>query len=316
MWVGVAFIAVTYLLSGLVHHKLLSTLIEFILGLFERVGDACLIAAVLGLVVDQTLKTRLIREVVEAASPELIGQHLPSSVRTSLLNGFKINFVRPEWQIEYDVSLIEDLPDFVQVVSRVQGVIENCDSEEHEYEFFGNIDPAPDQVAPRDCLITYASVKPENQQTGFEVKDPDNSALVQPDGSKEIKTRVAIPSKARYRTVLETVEYRPRSSVMPLFTATTVVKCLVSIRYPKKVLDVHVSTGTSESFREDPTPWGGRWEILFPILPGQCIVTIWKPRALSNPPSNTVSSSGSTTSSQLKSDLTKNPTDAVQSGHQ
>lgn len=70
----------------------------------DKIGEAAIIAGLIGIAVDQGLKTKLIQEVVRAASPKLIGRHLPESVRDALLSYFKIIFIRPEWQIVYEIT--------------------------------------------------------------------------------------------------------------------------------------------------------------------------------------------------------------------
>jgi len=60
-------------------------------------------------------------------------------------------------------------------------------------------------------------------------------------------------SGSRHSTVLETVEYRRTSYVMPLFTATTVVQAVFRVRYPKELIDIQVSTSNGPNLAGEPT---------------------------------------------------------------
>ena len=99
----------------------------------------------------------------------------------------------------------------------------------------------------------------EVDSSGFDVV-PDEKRL-------EYRCIQPMPSGSRYNTVLETIEYRQTSYVMPLFTATTVIQSVLRIRYPKNLLDVLVSTSTSSNLAGEHTYWGQEWFIKAPLLP-------------------------------------------------
>ena len=262
-------------------HPHIRSFVEKSFELLDKIGDACVIAGLIGIVVDEGLKTKFIQEVVRSASPRLIGQHLPEPIRVALLNYFKINFVRPDWEIEYEITKVDDLPGFIRITSRIQGPVQNYSSETEEYTLISSVDPAPKEIAPREALITRVSLRPESGVGGFDEFPPDNAMLLQPDGTKLFMRSLPISPGQRFKTVLEALEFRSISSVMPLFTGTAVVKATVRIRYPKDLLDIQVSTGASTNFQPEPTLWGAEWEIPIPLVPGQCILATWNPRGRS-----------------------------------
>lgn len=245
--------------------------------LVNKVGDACIIAGLLGIIVDRGLKTQFIQEVVKAASPNLIGQHLPDPIREELLKYFQIKLIRPDWDIEYEVTLIDQSPDYVRVTSRIQGIVLNCGSETEEFALITSIDPSP-KAAPGKAQITRVSANPESGPGGFDEFPPDNAKLLQRDGTILFNKSVSIPPGGRYKTVFESIEYRPISAMMPLFNGTPVVKATLRIRYPKDLLEIVVSTGTRTNLPSESTLWGDEWEISTALLPDQCIVANWNPK--------------------------------------
>jgi hypothetical protein len=258
-------------------HPIIRELVTKVLDLIGKIGDACLIGGVIGIVIDQGLKTQFIQEVVRAASPKLLGQHLPDPLREILLNYFKISFIRPAWDIEYEITTVEGFPNFVKVSSRIQGIVQNCGSKTEEFHMSCTLDPSPSE--PGEALITRISMQPESGTGGLDDFNPDNRNLVQPDGSKLDEKVLLIPPGARYKTILETIEYHPTSTVVPLFAGTTVIKSTVKIRYPKDLLEVQVATSMDTSFKPEVSKWGAEWEIPSVILPRQCIVATWNPKA-------------------------------------
>lgn len=259
-----------------VTHPFIHATVEKVLELFDRAGEACVIGGLLGILIDEGLKTKFIKDVVSAASPELLGLHLPTPIRVVLLNYFNISFVRPDWDIEYEITPIMGKPNYVKLTSRIQGALENRASEAKTFDMVSSIDPTPRE--PGESQIVRISMQPELGSGGFDER-PDNSKLEMPDGSKLFRRSLLIGAGERWRTVLETVEYYPVSAVLPLFAGTTVIRATVRIRYPKDLLELHVGTGERADFKPEPTQWGAEWEIPTVILPGQCIVATWNPKA-------------------------------------
>jgi hypothetical protein len=120
--VGLLFICAPLVLEDLVlaqpqcaqvAHPQIYLIVQKCFDLLNKVGDACIIAGLIGIVIDRGLKTQFIQEVVRAASPKLSGQHLPDPIREALLNYFAIKLIRPDWDIEYEVTAVDDFPDYV-----------------------------------------------------------------------------------------------------------------------------------------------------------------------------------------------------------
>ncbi len=263
-------------------HPLTRKVVQKGFELIDKMGDAAFIAGLIGIAIDQGSKSRFIRELVEEASPLLIGRHLPDGIRVSLLEAFNAKFVRPLWEIEYEISPIPGITDYIRVTSRVTGIVRNCTTLTQEFVLWAGVDPSPRVSGLGESKITRVAMSPESGGGGFDVV-PDNDAIRQPDGSKFTNKSQVIRSGERWKTALETVEDRPIYYSLPLFLGTMVDKAVVSVRcIPKKelsdLLEFQVSTGTGLPLKAEDTTWGKEWTVEGPLLPGQAIVTFWNPQ--------------------------------------
>lgn len=268
----------------LTDHPIATWIIEKVFSLSDKFGDACIIAGVIGLLVDEGQKTKLIQTVVEAASFDLIGKNLPDPIRKALLGNFEIKLVRPAWTIEYEIQVPPRAKDSVVLTSLIEGQVVNYGSRTEEYTVTGSIDSPLTHPILGQSRIKRIRLAPEVGDVVFDENPPDNKSLLRPDGTLWFQKSHPIPPGQRFKTTLEVEEYRPISYIMPLFTTTVVSTVTVKIRYDTSLLDIQVSTGLSENLKPEPIPWGHVWEIKTPLLPGQCILTTWNPKFPVMPP--------------------------------
>lgn len=261
-------------------HPYLQHALERTLELGAKLGDAFIIAGILAIIVDVGSKTRLVQEVVQAASPKLLARHLPDVVQDSLVSYFKIDFIRPEWEIEYEIIRAVGYPEILEITSRVKGVIHNCSPKAEQFNFLGSVDSSFVDPAIGCSRIVRVGMAAESGNAIFDVEPKDQAALLQADGTVLYQQMTTLAAGGRYTTVFECIEYRPLSHSLPLFTSTTVVKALVRIRYPKDLLKVslQIPSGDTGVLKTDETQWGTEWAINSPLLPGQCIIATWSPR--------------------------------------
>ena len=253
-------------------HPKLSSLANELIELLPKIGDAFLIAGILALVVDQGIKLKLVEEVVRAASPYLIGRHLPDPVRKSLLGYFTINFVRPQWEIDYEITPLDGFLGFVKVATRVKGVIVNYSDNPQTLPFVTAVDPPLIAEKYGTPAITRVSMAEEYGPKIFD--------LTPPPGQFSYKQEVQAKPQIRYITVVESTEFLPESYFQPLFTATTVVNTTLRVRYDIERLKVRLELPSDSN----PVPnaeanqWGCEWNFQAPLLPGQCILLYWYPK--------------------------------------
>jgi hypothetical protein len=189
---------------------------------------------------------------------------------------FEIRFVRTEWIVEYVLSEVPGQAGLLKVEETIEGVIQNFGKTQQPYTLITSVDPSLLQ-GHLESEITRLNVAPES---GASLTDGKPTNQVKEDKTKVASYSFDIAPGARYKTKVVLIEYRPTSFILPLFTGTTVAKTVVKIRYPKGKLDLHVSTGTSDSLEaKTETDLGKEWEITEPLLPGHCVITRWLPTA-------------------------------------
>jgi hypothetical protein len=261
-------------------HPMLRDFVATGFDVIDRVGEAFIIAGFIGIVVEQGGKTRFIKEVAAESAPLLIGRHLPVPFRIALLKPFNANFMRPSWEIEYEIEPVNTVSEYVRVTSRVTGLVRNCDAIARDFDFWAEVDASPRVAGLGDCMIELISMTPElgGAGLGFNEK-PKNHEIRQTDGRLKIHRSQLIQPNERWQTVLETLEYRPIYCVLPLFVATMVASAKVRIRCKPKVgfLQFAVSTGDGPDIKPTETTWGWEWIVDTPIVPGGAIVTLWNP---------------------------------------
>jgi hypothetical protein len=253
---------------------ILSWFIKHTLELLPKLGEAFVIAAVLAVVVDQGLKLKLVEEVVSAAAPELIGRHLPDPVRKALLGYFTINFVRPSWEIDYEISAIEEHRTFAKVQTRVKGVIVNYGANVLKLPFITSLDPSLIDEKFGKSQITRVSMAEEYGEKIFDLVPPSDELVY----TREVDAKPQV----RYITVVESTEFLPISYFQPLFTATTVVSTTVRVRYDKALLNVklEVPSDANPPPKAEDNQWGCEWDLHTPLLPGQCILLYWHTKSV------------------------------------
>jgi len=270
-------------LPGFVHpgfdqYPFVNLVLEKIIELCGKAGEALLIAVLLIVTIDEETRLKLIEAVVRAASTKLIGQHLPESVQAAILQYFEINFVRSHLSVEFLLEPIEG-KDFFKVVSRFRGRVRNCGQSAEPYTFACMVDPSVIGASAGEPAITYAKFETDD---GIVLSDLSNGKgrVTKIDGALLFKEEHRLSPKITYISVVETLEYRPISYFMPLFTGTTVVSATVNITFPKDKFDVKLQLPTisGEDPEPEPTYSGYEWEIREPLLPGQCILITWFPR--------------------------------------
>ena len=256
-------------------HSSFRWLTEKIIELFGHLGEACVIAVLLGIVVDQGIKRRLIDDVVVAASLEKLGKHLPEPIRNILFEYFERVFIRPHWEIEYELARLTEFPQGVSFSTRLNGYVLNCGAKDEKFRLYYKTDSHGDNLGFGPSRLLRVQIFSDKGEPLVNISGDEGSELRLPDGAIRFTHEVLIPAGGKIRTVLEYVEYLPKSYAIPLFSATPVVAALIRIRFPKELLDVKVSTSDSDDLPFEETQWGREWTISNPLMPGQGILTQW-----------------------------------------
>jgi hypothetical protein len=279
--IGLIFVVVAFWVEGhcepkggwleLSFPKLYPGLVE-ITQISGKVGEALIIASAIGLGVDPAIKIRLFDEVLTYAGLELWTSHLPPAVKQSVNELIGVNLVRDYWLVEY--TLVPE-GEFLKIQSVISGFVRNTGRRNDTIQNFAGVDPSMNEGAPEPDIIrmqAYLEGEPPTVNGRPDVQ-------VQTDGTKVTKQypQLIKPGQKLF-TLVEIVEYRPRTFILPLFTATTVASTMLTINYDRNLFDVHVSTGTSDDI--PPTKvfeTCAVWNLSDPLLKGHCIQTRWTP---------------------------------------
>jgi hypothetical protein len=259
---------------GVVNHPLTHRTFLHLLDLAGKLGDAFLIASVLVLAIDDDARLKLIETVVRAASPKLIGRHLPESVQNTVLRYFKIDFFRPTFSVDYEFIVTGNA---VEIITRVCGSLRNCSPNAEVFDFSCSVDPSVLDIAIGEPRIISARV--ENSEGTIVLHRQFNEKAI-----RQFSEPVSLSPGAEYHTFFESIEYRPLTYFLPLILGTTVVTATVQIRYPKDDFDMELQLPNMSGNNPKPAliHSGAEWTLRNPILPGQCVLVTWNPKKVKN----------------------------------
>ena len=183
------------------------TLDQTVQDILHGLGEAFVIAAILGVVVDQGAKTTLVEEIVKNVSGHIIGQYLPTELRDPIVAMLESRVVRTNWKIRYDVEQVAQHADYLKLITTSSYRIENRSNDAqqlpvtYEVERFSSPsgdDAVIDYVRGRevngDKFIEYRSDMkddPRLQKTGDDIGFLDK-VLVRGNGSYRVEFKSTV----------------------------------------------------------------------------------------------------------------------------
>ena len=240
--------------------------------LVPKLGDALLIAWLISLIVDIGSKKELLAAILFDSSAHIIGRQLPEEIREQVREYLNAKFIRPLWKISYELERHEQTG-AVELKSSYWGDLENLTSKRRNFTFSVTIDPSWLANAPAPQLLTV-EVR----------KDKKNILKTKPNGlSLKEKVKIKPGKTGRCETLLECIEYLPDSYEYSLINEATVQRTELTIHWNKHEFDVEVALSSGNDGKVEPTHFEtySIWMIEKPLLPGQCVLTKWKPKATS-----------------------------------
>jgi len=244
-----------------------------VLELAERMADAALVAAGLALLVDLPAKIEMMREVLYEASAHIIGRNLPEDIREQVRTYLTTPFIRPSWLVDYRLSLI-DGKHAVKLHAYLEGEIQNCGGQPADFNFIGEVDIGKSKILKVGMLRGEEEIFMD-RPTDDQQKEWHNEA-----GTIHFERQQTIAVNETLTTVFECEEYRPNAFLHPLITSSMVRTLTVTIIYPVEDLTVELdlSCGKDGKVVRRDFADGTRWHITKPLLPGQTVITSWKPK--------------------------------------
>jgi hypothetical protein len=244
--------------------------------LLERLGDALVIAAIVGGVIEQTILKKDLPEQARNFFINYFGRLLPKELQKRLRSYLEISLVRTSWDISYTIEHWKERPGYLKLETAMDYVMENRSEEVQQYHFIYEVE---DSLCPEisQTAITYVRINTDNYNAtqleqlvtatnGYQLFKPDAPVDMEPStGSKH----------STYSFHAESVECFKGVIISPFWALYPVMKTTFTIWHPEDLqvlFDVtlgDVDKVTTQEPMTAGTRKGIRWTINEPILPGQ-----------------------------------------------
>jgi hypothetical protein len=230
-------------------------------------GDALMIASVLGLTVDYFLKERVLREVSADVSKYLIGYRLPVEVQDRIRWLLQTQWIRRNFHIRCRLTEINN--DRVNLEITVSDEIQNITSEPHTYQDFLEFERHdPQRVLELRCDSSDPKAQYRFADNEVQIREkPDDPGVMQALG-KKIKIPPVHEAVGRnYRfTSRYAVEYPSHYSDAINFSKPT-IDVILEVECPNN----YRFTASDADFSAH-----NRWEYRRLFLPGENITFRWQ----------------------------------------
>jgi hypothetical protein len=244
--------------------------------LLERLGDALVIAAIVGGVIEQTILKKDLPDQARNFFINYFGRLLPKELQKRLRSYLEITLVRTKWDITYTISHWDGRPDYLKLETIMDYEMENRSEEVQQYNFIYEVE---DSLCPHisPTAITSVRVDTDNYNAtqlsklvtaarGYQIFKPAAPVSMEPStGSRH----------SSYSFHAESIECFKGVIVSPFWALYPVMKTKFTIWYPDDVevlFDVTLGD-VDEVTTRDPVAEGAkkgtRWIINEPVLPGQ-----------------------------------------------
>lgn len=247
-----------------------------VLELLERLGDALVIAAIVGGVIEKIVFKK---ETIEQARNLFIwyfGRLLPPELQNRLRGYLEMSLVRTRWDITYTIEHWNGNPDYLRLETVSEYDMQNHSDQKQDYQYRYEVeDSLCTELA--QTLITFVKVDRETYESD------DLRSLVKPERGYQVfrhprPVEMEPHSRATHPTYsfsAKSIECFKRTIVSPFWALYPVITTRFTIWHPEDVdvlFDVTIGD-VGEVTTEDPLTEGSkkgtRWTINQPILPGQ-----------------------------------------------
>lgn len=129
---------------------------EFILVLLEKAGEAFMIAAVLALFVDESVKHHLVQEIVRDVLDFTVGFQLPLEVKEQVHRNLRLPFVRREYEVRYTLEpqpADHAHPPRIRLHSQARFRVINLTDSVKPYEFTSSIEKGTDPAFEPNQIV-------------------------------------------------------------------------------------------------------------------------------------------------------------------
>jgi hypothetical protein len=234
-------------------------------------GEALIIASILGLLVDPYVKFRLIKEVGPEIAREAVGEHLPAELRQQLERIQDIDLYQLNMVINITLDQVDALPGYMKWQTAMRHEVKNVSWNKHPFEHrFSISDSAAERHDGRiiavshsvDDKVQYSLTDPSVELNSMLTRVDSTTFFKHPDARKIASTRVGPTHKYEYACTTE--RFVPHSEIQVIQVLFPTVGIDLTVHHPPKVA-IHTSLQYVDGI-EPKTPEGE--------TPGQC--TRWQ----------------------------------------
>jgi hypothetical protein len=252
---------------------------EVLRAVAPKVAEALMIAPILALMVDEAAKRKLLREFAVDVSSNIIGRHLPVSMREAVREYLSVSVIRSRWLVTYTITEIPSSPGYVKLHTR------------SEWELANRLEKS------QACPLRFEVEKswfPEVGETeitrlGFEDpygigsfdyrKGDERLGSTLQEGYWVVKGKPITlgphPHPA-FKCWAECDEVYPSNYSTPFVAALPVESLTVKVKYPDGRFKVGLQLSFEDSI-DNPSRSPGEvlWELSKPMLVGHAFYTTW-----------------------------------------
>jgi hypothetical protein len=257
---------------------------HILFGFAERLGDALLIAVVLAVFIERSIGDEHFYQSIV----DIFGRKLPPELVGHLQNYFRWDFVRRDWNIQYEITPIDENGEEFILTASSNYTMENRSEAAQPFEYRYSVEVSQDpsfkteitEATIAGTKLTPADIarkaKPDNESGYLRLSE---SVVLQPSEDSS-PVRYAFHSKSTQRFRGE--------KVSPYWVLHPVVGTTFRVYYPEKSFNVVFDATFENTSKGEPLTdrqqqehlVGKEWKIKTPILRGQGFVIRCTPKPL------------------------------------
>jgi|KBSMisStandDraft_5_1062788.scaffolds.fasta_scaffold234046_2 hypothetical protein len=241
----------------------------------DRIGDALIIAAILGGIVERALdnitqperSSELERDIAFA----ILGKHLPKELTERIRSYFEQTVARPKVNITFTISTCKDDVRWFKVISAIDYEVQNYYDQNRDYtfEYWQEDSPGsghPSIIAKAQAGDTFdghlnAHIKPEPGYLHFRAPK-----------SYELMARGTGGSSQHF--YIEAEQHSEQFGMIPYWATDPILVTELKVIFPENEFSIRCDLSHGTTPDPEPTAGGLHWTFQQPILPGQGFVVM------------------------------------------
>jgi hypothetical protein len=256
------------------YHLTLSWGPRTVLDFIERLGDAVLIAVVIGGGIERIIRKKEFRDYALDSFVSYFGRMLPPQLREGMRGYLEISLIRTRWNIEYEIEEWPEKPGYIKLGTNFEYDMQNRSEQPADYIFKYEVE---DSLCPEiaETAITYIRLDndvydTEEQLTKLVRSENGYKVVQQSIGELQPYNSFRQPTYTFHARSTECFE---KYIMSPFHASYPTVKAEFTIWYDKTKFDVLFEVTHGETPKpklvSNNNKTGECWTITKPILPGQ-----------------------------------------------